>query len=120
MAALTRLKLPSELIDLDFVTELIDAIGVDVYCSLIDTLSQEVTFHVGNIEQRAAAGETARVKETAHRLAGLLSQFGAFEVTSAAERLLLANEPKEVLRLAKAMSRLCRASMSAISDLHAA
>ena len=120
MVAHTRQKIPSQLIDLDFVAQLIDAIGTEDYCSLVVTLTQEVDVHVCNIEQRAAAGETARVKETAHRLAGLLSQFGAFEVASAAERLQLANEPKDVLRLATAMSRLCRASMSAISDLHAA
>lgn len=117
MTTTARAKLDSGLIDHDFVSQLIDAVGVDEYCMLIGSLTQEVEAQVANLELLAAQHQVEGIRQSAHRLSGLLSQFGAFEVSSVAERIWESSNIDEIDRLAMRMSKLCRASMAAITDL---
>ncbi|MEQ1698251.1 MAG: Hpt domain-containing protein [Hyphomicrobiaceae bacterium] len=104
------------LIDRDFVAQLIEAVGVEEYCMLIGSLTQEVDAQISVIEARAAERETEAVRQSAHRLAGLLSQFGAFQVANVAGRIWETNSLDEIERLVAAMTKLCRASMVAITQ----
>jgi len=112
-----QLKPDMGLVDQDFVAQLIEAIGVDDYCALIGSLTQDVEAQVLSLDALADAPDPQAMKQTAHRLAGLLSQFGAFEVARVAERMFEAGSSDEVGHLAATMSKLCRASMAAIAEI---
>lgn len=116
--ALTQPDKP--LIDRDFVAQLIDAVGVEEYGMLIGSLTQEVDTQLSIIEQCAAGQETDAIRHAAHRLAGLMSQFGAFQVVGVAGRIWDAKGFDEVERQVDAMTKLCRASMAEINELAAA
>jgi len=115
-----QLKPDMGLVDQDFVAQLVDAIGVDDYCALIESLTQDVEAQVLSLEAGADAQDSEALKQAAHRLAGLLSQFGAFEVARVAERMFEAETSNEAGDLAATMSKLCRASMAAIAEIKVA
>ena len=114
---LTLGRTASHIIDQDQVSELIEAIGIDDFCDIVKTLESEVKSQIDALETRSDADATVDVKKAAHRLAGLLSQFGAFKVTEHADRVREARTSDEVDRLAASMVDLCRASLAAIADL---
>ena len=117
MSAAPRIE--SNIIDQGYVVDLIEAIGIDDYFDIVKTLQHEVDQQIATLEAQSRGSETGSesVKQTAHRLAGLLSQFGAFEVSAYAERVQDAPTANEANRLATALVDLCRASMAAIADL---
>ena len=108
---------PSTIIDHGHVAELIQAIGIEDFLDIVKTLEHEVDQQIVALEERSRACQADDVKKTAHRLAGLLSQFGALEVAACAERVRQAPTNDEVNRLAASMVSLCRASMAAIAHL---
>ena len=107
----------STIIDRGHVADLIDAIGIDDFIDIVKTLEHEVDLQICALEARSLASEPDNIKKTAHRLAGLMSQFGAFEVAAHAQRVREAHNGDEVNQLAASMIGLCRASMAAIADL---
>ena len=113
----TLVKKPSNAIDLEFVDDLIEAIGIEDFIDIVKTLEHEVDLQISLLQLRLRACDLESVKLTAHRLAGMLSQFGAFEVAACAERVRTASTSADVNRLAALMVALCRASMSAIAVL---
>ena len=110
-------SLPFKIIDQGHLAELIEAIGIEDFFDIVKTLEHEVNQQIVALEERSRACQAEDVKKAAHRLAGLLSQFGAFEVAAYAEKVQLAPSNDELNRLAASMVDLCRASMAAIADL---
>jgi HPt (histidine-containing phosphotransfer) domain-containing protein len=108
---------PEDAIDLAFVEDLIEAIGIEDFINIVKTLHHEVESQISVLEARSQAGDLESVKLSAHRLAGMLSQFGAFEVAACAEHVRLAFTSAEVRRLAAALVALCRSSLTAIAHL---
>ena len=111
--------LSATVIDATQVAELIDAIGIDDFFDIVATLEEEVDAQISALEAQSSAHERDQVRLTAHRLAGLLSQFGAVEVVECAERVRQAPDSDEVDRIASSLVDLCRASMAALADLYA-
>lgn len=107
------------LVDHDFVAQLIDAVGVDEYCALVESLTRDVATQVAALDVPGAGQDPAAAKQAAHRLAGLMSQFGAFEVARIAERMIETESRDEISKMAENMTRLCRASMAAIASIKA-
>ncbi len=104
-----------QVIDCEYLSDLIEAVGLEDYCSLVKSFTVEAEAQVLLLEQRLESGDTGAVKASAHRLAGLLSQFGAFEVVSLAERIRESRGGDDMARMVAAMAALCRASIAAIS-----
>ena len=105
------------MIDHSQVAELIEAIGVDDFLDIIMTLDHEVGEQIATLQQRCSSGNVDGIHKTAHRLAGLLSQFGARRVAEQAEFVREAACCEEATRLALAFISLCHASMTAINTL---
>ena len=105
------------LIDQGQRAELIEAVGIEDYLEIVKSLRQEVEVQIRALETRASDGSADCVKKAAHRLAGMLSQFGAHQVSAHAEKVRQAASLGEAIRHAAAMASLCRASMAAIADL---
>jgi HPt (histidine-containing phosphotransfer) domain-containing protein len=117
---IAKASLSAHVIDEAQVAELIEAIGIDDFFDIVATLEDEVGAQISALEAQSSAHQRDHVRLTAHRLAGLLSQFGAFKVAECAERLRQARDTDEADRLAASMVGLCRASMAALAHLHAA
>lgn len=107
----------SNVINQDHIADLIEAIGIEDYLEIVKSLTHEVELQVLALETYSRGNEIDQVKKTAHRLAGMLSQFGAHQVAESAEKVRQASTDNEVNRLAVSMAGLCRASMAAVLDL---
>lgn len=107
----------TQVIDRSVISDLIETIGIGDYLAIVKTLQQEVGLQISALETCAQDGGSASVKYTAHRLSGLLSQFGALRVAEYAQRMHQASTDGEVHHLAASMAKLCRASMVAIAEL---
>jgi HPt (histidine-containing phosphotransfer) domain-containing protein len=110
----------THLIDCGYIAELIEAIGGDDYRTLVASFKDEAEAQVVTMQAKRNAGDIEGVKHSAHRLAGLLSQFGAFEVVGLAERIRECDSPDDIGELArseerrvgKECRRLCRSRWS--------
>jgi len=107
----------TQLVDRELLRELVEAIGIDDYRLLLDSLSGEVDILTTDLLAKAAANEERGFRSGAHRLAGLLAQFGAIEAATEAERLHHGETGGDLQRLAASLRDLCRASLTTIMDV---
>ena len=110
-------QLASVVIDQVYMAHLIEAIGIVDYLDIVKTLKEEVDLQIAALESSSRGCDADGVKMAAHRLAGLLSQFGAFQVCEHAQRIRQASAIDQVSRMAASMTVLCRSSLVAIAGL---
>lgn len=101
-------------IDTAYIADLIEAIGSDDYRALIETFKIDTQEQMAALETGASRRDVDAMKRSAHRLAGLFAQFGAFEVARSAELIRTPSDADELEPLAQEMLRLCRLSAAAI------
>ncbi|MTI18893.1 response regulator [Rhodobacteraceae bacterium RKSG542] len=101
-------------IEHETLNEIIDAVGDEVFSSLLDTFlnnAREVSEQlVDRIEQK----DLVQLQKTAHRFAGLLSQFGAMKAASIASDV--ENEP-DLSRALEMAGQLLQSAGTAVSEL---
>lgn len=103
-------------IDRTFAAELVESIGWRDYREIISGLPAEVEQQITIMEAKAIAPDTDGVRQAAHKIAGLLSQFGAFNVSRTAE-LLWETESDDALR--ELVIELAQLSREAVAELGA-
>ena len=110
-------QMASVVIDQVYMAHLVEAIGIKDYVDIVKTLKEEVDLQISTLESCSQDCDMGGVKRSAHRLAGLLSQFGAIEVAEHAQQIRQTFASGEVSRMAASMAVLCRSSMAAIAEL---
>lgn len=107
----------SDIVDCSYLSDLIEAIGEDDYRALMESFETDADNLLRALEQSAGEGDMAATKAIAHRLAGLLSQFGAFDALTIGEQIREARDLDAAVEHVSAMARLCRASAAVVLTL---
>ncbi|MBY0320008.1 MAG: response regulator [Reyranella sp.] len=105
-------------IDADAINELRQSVGEEAFIRLVGRFVQDARQSLLDVDSAVAAGDTGSLRKAAHRLAGLLGQFGAPTAAEAATAVEAATD-EDIAHHTGELQRLARMAVESLSAEHA-
>lgn len=94
-------------IDRSILAELLEIMGAEAFDTALASFDADLQTSRAALQSAAAGGDMAALRRTAHRIKGILSQFGAPGAAALAHEAEVAHE-RELPELATHSARTCR------------
>ena len=103
-------------LDIDFLSELIEDLDHDTLIALINQVHNEMDTSLPVLKQGVIAGQDEDVRKTAHKIAGLLDQFGMSAAAQSARNIEHSPAPASNGQEVELLMTLSRIGLNALRD----